>query len=170
MTKKLYIIRHAQAEDLGNTRMVRDFERELTSKGIMQSARLGKFLATESVKIDLLLSSPAKRALQTAKVLGEQLKYDEEKILLDENLYGDGPKGYLNAINKIGDQHQSVAIFGHNPDISFFAEYLTREDIGGSMKKATLIELAFTDLEWAEVSAKTADLIRRVDESTIVLS
>lgn len=163
MKKQLFIIRHAHAEDLGNSAMLRDFSRELTSKGIIQSARMGKFLKDSGVVIETFVSSPANRAADTARIIMEQLKRDKDDLILDENLYGGGPKGYLKAINDLENSVQSAAIFGHNPDISFFAEYLTRDDVGGGMKKATAIHLEFDGLSWAELSGKSGSLIKRTD-------
>ncbi|WP_341228179.1 histidine phosphatase family protein [uncultured Arcticibacterium sp.] len=165
--KTLYIIRHAEAEDFGNSAMLKDFNRNLTGKGISQSARLGSFLVKANVKIDGFVSSPANRAFQTAKVLLEQYKLDEEQITLEESLYGGGPRAYLSCLNGISENLSSVAIFGHNPDITFFAEYLTRDDVGGNMKKATIVELEFENQDWAEISGNTGDLVRRVDVKSI---
>ncbi|UBM57964.1 histidine phosphatase family protein [Marinilongibacter aquaticus] len=166
MTKSVLLIRHAKAEDLGFT--AKDIDRNLTSQGIMQSAKLGKLLFEEGCVLDRAISSPANRAFQTAKVVFEQLKRNEEEIKVDAGLYGSGPKGYLAALNAVGDDKSTVALFGHNPDISFFAEYLTRDDIMGSMKKATLIEIEFgADVQWAEISGNMGTVRRRVDVASL---
>ena len=163
MIKRLYIIRHAHAEDLGNSSMLRDFNRELTSKGIMQSARMGRHLFESGADIDYFVSSPANRAADTARIILEQLKLDRERLILDESLYGGGAKAYLKIINELPDSVESAGIFGHNPDISFFVEYLTRDDVGGGLNKATVLILEFPDLSWAEISSKTGRLSRRID-------
>jgi phosphohistidine phosphatase len=168
MIKKLYIIRHAEAEDFGYSSMLKDHDRNLTGKGLSQSARLGRLLAQEAVCIDNFVSSPANRAFQTAKVLLEQFEMEEDKIELDENLYGGGPRAYLACINEQPETNNSLAIFGHNPDISFFAEYLTKDDIEGPMKKTTLIELSFPNLKWNEISAKSGSLLRRLDVKNLI--
>lgn len=163
MKKTLYIVRHAHAEDLGNVRMFKDFDRQLTSKGVMQSAKLGQYFKNQGIKVDFYLSSPAARAAETAKILLEQLGLNDDQLQLEENLYGGGPRAYLKGINAIDNKASSAAIFGHNPDISFFAEYLTRDDIQGSIKKASVIQLEFEGLEWNEISGNTGSLVRRVD-------
>jgi phosphohistidine phosphatase len=163
MIKQLFIIRHAQAEDGGNSGMLRDFDRDLTSKGIIQSARMGKFLFDSNTVIDRFVSSPANRAADTARVMMEQLKADKDELVINRELYGGGARAYLRVINDLSETVSSVAIFGHNPDISFFAEYLTRSDTNGEMKKATVIQLEFEDLEWAAISGQTATFIRRID-------
>lgn len=167
MKKTLYLVRHATAEDGGNTPMFRDFDRELTSPGIIEAARMGKFLATKGVQFDLILSSAAERAKATAKIFAEQLHYDADAILLDEGLYGGGPRSYLAAVNQIDENISKVAIFGHNPDITFFAEYLTRADIGGTMDKASVICFEFEDIQWAAVSSKMASFLAHYSPQTI---
>ncbi|MFT4734622.1 MAG: phosphohistidine phosphatase, partial [Arcticibacterium sp.] len=57
--------------------------------------------------------------------------------------------------------------FGHNPDITFFAEYLTKDDVGGNMRKASLIELAFLSMKWSEISRNSGEFVRRIDVSDL---
>lgn len=155
MSKTLYLIRHATAEEGGNTPMFRDFDRELTSTGIIESARMGKFLADTQIHLDLIVTSAAIRANATAKIFAEQLQYPVDSIQIDEDMYGGGPRSYLSLVNHLPENVNSVAIFGHNPDITFFAEYLTRDDIGGSMEKAGIVILKFDNAQkWSEVSSK----------------
>lgn len=154
MTKKLYLIRHATAEEGGNSSMIRDFDRELNSKGIMEAARMGAYLYAENIKFDAIISSPAERTKATAKIIAERLKIDTDEIVLNEDLYGGGPRAYLALLNGLSKTQKEIAIVGHNPDISFFAEYLTRDDTGGSMEKGSVICLENEDNSWAELSSK----------------
>lgn len=159
MKKTLYLIRHATAEDGGNSPMFRDFDRELTSTGIIESARMAKFLSTQGINFDLIVSSEAIRAKNTAKIFAEQLGYDVESIELNESLYGGGPRAYLATTNALNEKHNTVAIFGHNPDVTFFGEYLTRADIGGSMDKAGVLILEFENQTWSEVTSKSGKFV-----------
>jgi phosphohistidine phosphatase len=168
MIKTLYLIRHAIAEDGGNTPMFRDFDRDLTSTGIIEAARMGKFLAGTEVSFDLIVSSAAERAKATAKIFAEQLHYDADAIVLDESFYGGGPRTYLSVVNQLDESVKTVAIFGHNPDVTFFSEYLTRADIGGTMSTAGVIILEFEDLKWAEVSNKSGKFLGYHSPQTIV--
>jgi phosphohistidine phosphatase len=162
MLKTLYLIRHATAEDGGNSGIIRDFERELTSKGIMESVRMGAYLKEKVGTIDLLVSSGADRARSTAKIFAERFKMDVDTVEIEEGLYGGGPRSYLALLNKLPESCNSAAIFGHNPDISFFAEYLTRDDTNGSMGKATVICLTLEDTAWANISSKSMSLKFRI--------
>ncbi|MFB0946078.1 MAG: phosphohistidine phosphatase [Spirosomataceae bacterium] len=166
--KTLYLIRHATAEDGSSSSMFRDFDRDLTSSGIIEAARMAKYLLSKQHSVDLLISSKANRASATAKIMAEQWQMDTDAIQLDDNIYGGGPRAYLAALNKLEESVNSVAIVGHNPDISFFGEYLTRDDTGGQMKKAGVLIMTFTDLKWAEISNKSGNLAAYHDPKTIL--
>lgn len=163
MEKNLLLIRHSTAEDVTNSSMVRDIDRELTSRGIMESARVGKYLKDSGIAIDGIYCSPSIRTKTTASLVAEQLKFDTENIVSAETLYGSGPRGYLSLLNGLENHLNTVIIVGHNPDISFFADYLSSQDCGGSMEKATTIHLKFGDLKWAEISQKSGVFVKRTD-------
>lgn len=156
MKRYLYLIRHATAED--GSFYLPDFNRELTPEGIIQAARIGKRLSDNHLLPDLMISSSAPRAFQTAKVMAEQLDFDIEKIEPSDILYDGGAKAYMATINSISSNYEQVLVFGHNPDISFFAEYLTHADIG-QMNKSGVVTIEFDDLDWAEVSARTGKFV-----------
>lgn len=165
--KTLYLIRHATAEDGGNSPMFRDVDRELTSTGIIESARMAKYLEAKGNEVGLIISSKANRAAQTAKIMLEQWHRSEDEIFFDESLYSGGPRAYLHALNSADDSSDSLAIFGHNPDISFFGEYLTRDDTGGQMKKAGVLILTFENQSWSEISNKSGSVKSYHDPKTV---
>lgn len=155
MKRTLYLVRHAKAED--RNFFERDHERNLLPEGIMAAARMGAYLHHNDVKADYMVSSTANRAKDTAKVVAEQLHFDPANIVLDEHLFDGGPRAYLAAINALSDSYSSVLLVGHNPDISYFAEFLTHQDVG-SMSKGAVAAITFDNLRWAEVSARTGHL------------
>ena len=167
MEKNLLLIRHATAEDVTNSSMVRDIERELTSRGIMESAKMGKYLKDSGIIADAINCSPATRTFVTANLIAEQLKFDTESVIKSNGLYGSGPRGYLALLNGINENLNTVIIVGHNPDISFFADYLTKDDCGGEMEKATVIYLKFEELRWSEISQKSGSLVERIDVNSL---
>lgn len=166
--KTLYLIRHATAEDGSSSSMFRDFDRDLISSGIIETARMAKYMLSKLYEVDLIVSSKANRAAETAKILAEQWKMDVDAIQFDDNIYGGGPRAYLAALNKLEEGVNSVVMVGHNPDISFFGEYLTRDDTGGQMKKAGVLILTFNDLKWAEISNKSGSVKAYHDPKTII--
>lgn len=154
MTKTLYLVRHSQASESVSP----DLYRPLTSSGMIDAARMGKHLSSKMQGIDLIMTSSAERTQMTSKVFCEQLHIPVEQIVVNEALYESSPKHYLEAVNTLSENVKSVMIVGHNPSISYFAEYLTHEEIG-SMPTTGVVGMTFENLTWAEVSKRTAHMI-----------
>ena len=155
----LYIVRHAKAED--RAIFMSDFDRKLTSDGVMAAARMGRYLKEKAILPDVITSSMAPRASETAKVIAEQIGYDLAQIEFNEKLYEGGPKAYLAAINNVPATSQSAMIVGHNPDVSYLAEFLTHQSIG-SMSKGAVVAITFENLAWAEVSGRTGSVAFKI--------
>jgi phosphohistidine phosphatase len=129
----LYFLRHGLASD-SDTWAGDDCERPLTNEGLMLMKTSANTLKKIGVKIDVILSSPLKRAVQTAQIAATALGPD---VIQDERLaYGFS----LESLSEIIAEHpQSTAIMlvGHEPDFSSLVSALT----GGSeiiMKKGGL--------------------------------
>jgi phosphohistidine phosphatase len=155
MQRTLLIVRHAKAEDGGI--FGRDHERDLTSDGIMAAARMGRTLRERDIKPDHIVSSTANRARDTAKVMAEQLGYEADQIQLDPHLFDGGPRAYMAAVNTLPDTCQTAMVVGHNPDVSYFSEFLTHESVG-SMNKGAVVAIRFENVRWAEVSGRTGSI------------
>jgi phosphohistidine phosphatase len=156
MKRILYLVRHATAED--GSFFLDDFNRQLTPGGIIETARMGKLLFNKGVKPDCIISSSADRALQTAKIMAEQLAFDIESVVATKEIYESGPRNYMELINSLADSCEKVMIVGHNPGITFLAEYLTHTDMG-NMTQCSVATVEFKDLAWAAVSARTCTLM-----------
>ena len=153
MTKTLYLVRHAQASDSVSP----DLIRPLVANGMIDAARMGKHLANRMQGIDLILTSNAERTQMTAQVFCEQLKLDNQIVKVIEDLYESSPKHYLDALSEVSESMDSVMIVGHNPSISYLAEFLTGEEIG-SMPTCAVVGITFENLTWAELTKKTGHI------------
>lgn len=114
----LYILRHASAGTSRPNPLI-DVKRPLDKEGKHQCLLVGSYLNTLKVQFDLVVSSPLKRALQTASLVGTETGYDG-KIMVSEAL---SPNASVAAFEKllaeIG-QHDNVLIVGHNPNLPVF--------------------------------------------------
>jgi len=128
MKKRLYLIRHAAAKD--TERGSKDFDRILLPEGARNASMLGRKFFKDNKSIDLILSSPATRAADTAILIAEQMRYDTNRIQYPEVLYEASVREMLIIINELPEDYKNVMIIGHNPTISYFAEYITNEDVG----------------------------------------
>lgn len=112
--KTLYIIRHAKTHQ-----REQDFERKLSPLGIERINKLGHYLKTNNCKTDILFTSDAIRAIQTAKIIAGYIDYTEDKIIATEQLYMNGQEEYFNVI--LAQENATVnniMIVGHNPDVT----------------------------------------------------
>jgi phosphohistidine phosphatase len=158
MPHLLYLVRHAHAEE--GSAYLPDHDRELLSHGIMAAARTGRYLREQTPGgIGIIVSSTAFRATGTAKVLAEQTGLDPDAALLDAALFDQGPKAYLAVVNALPEAATVAVLVGHNPDISYFAEYLTHDAIG-PMGKGDVVAIELSEgLPWATASGRSGRLI-----------
>lgn len=155
MKKTLILVRHATAED-SNFR-TKDFDRNLNNKGLSEAAVMGKWLVKSGFKPDIFISSPASRAYKTAEIIASEFGVSKSSIGSNPDIYEGGPKAYLQALNAVAESFSVLILFGHNPDITYFAEYLTGSTIG-SMEKGSVAIIDFENMNWAEISGKTGNL------------
>lgn len=125
--KTLYLIRHAKSS--WDDPSLRDEDRPLNERGLRDAPRMGKRLKEKDVVPDLMISSPANRALTTCRIIGKILKYREEHIKLCPELYHASEEDILHVVHTLNNKHDEVLIFGHNPGITEFANRLTNEHI-----------------------------------------
>lgn len=155
MTKKLLLIRHAHAAESSTGQ--KDFDRTLTSKGTINAAQLGFHISKANLRPDAFFSSDAIRAHDTAQTIAGKINFDVNKIKWEHQLYETSTRGIMEIVNEFDELWKTVAIVGHNPVMTYFAEYLSGEMIG-NMSPSSLAVLSFDLESWKEVSGKTARL------------
>src|SRR5690606_3665424 len=123
--KTLLLIRHAKSS--WNDPDQDDFDRPLNKRGKQNAPEMAGRLLHKGMVPELIVSSPAKRARTTAKIMAREWKYPKEAILLEEELYLCYASTFLKVITKIDDDFDVVAIFAHNAGIPDVANSLTQE-------------------------------------------
>jgi phosphohistidine phosphatase len=119
--KTLYLIRHAKSD--WNNPQLKDIERHLNERGYESANYMSqKFGKTP----DLIISSPAIRAISTSLIFARNLKYHANTIVIKQELYESSVKDYLSVINSIDNAFETVLLFAHNPTISDVAQQLTQ--------------------------------------------
>ena len=112
--KSIIIIRHADASY--DTNVPTDFDRPLTNQGLLDAKVMGKVLSNKTQDINLILSSPANRAITTARIIAEQIEYD--KIIEEKKrIYNASSREILDIISKLNNEINSVVFCGHNPGL-----------------------------------------------------
>jgi phosphohistidine phosphatase len=121
----IYIVRHASAgQHLSNPE--KDEKRPLDAEGIEQCGFIGRALAALNAQPDVIISSPLKRATQTASLVGNELGY-EGKMPLEPALRPEATFAEFRRLLDKYSKHEAIMIVGHNPSITeFLARLITK--------------------------------------------
>jgi phosphohistidine phosphatase len=114
----LYILRHASA-GVRRVSPAIDVKRPLDKEGKEQCLLVARYLNALRVQFDLIVSSPLKRALQTASLVGTEVAY-EGKIQIHEALSPSGTVSAFQALVTTLSAHENVLVVGHNPNLPEF--------------------------------------------------
>jgi phosphohistidine phosphatase len=153
--KTLYLMRHAKSswsfDDLS------DRERPLNDRGRDDAPRMGQALVKRAIHLDLLVSSPAVRALSTAVLVARELSYPHDKIKVESSIYEADLDTLLAVVHELPDEASSVLLTGHNPTITDVANYLSPSPLSGEMPTAGVLCLHFQTEHWAEAKQANAE-------------
>jgi phosphohistidine phosphatase len=157
--KHLILIRHAESAEkvTGQT----DRDRELTTSGMTQAASSGHFLKNQFSQIDIIFTSGAARAATTAQLIAEQLNVPD-LISVEDELY-QASVGTLFEMIRNGDQYQNIAIVGHNPTLSYFAEFITDTEVD-EMRPGCVLIFKLDIGNWKDLAKGSATLLDRFEE------
>jgi len=147
-TKSLFLLRHAKAINRGV--LIPDQDRPLADSGVKDAKRLGNYLLKKALDFDLILSSPAVRAITTAQIVANKLGYKQKHLVVEKCLYEADVEVMLKLISSAPKKVDSLMIVAHNPGIDSLASTLTGEPI--SMSTCALIELTLDIKSWDQVS------------------
>jgi phosphohistidine phosphatase len=145
--KTLILVRHAKSSWGDFT--LPDFERPLNERGKHDAPMMAKRLQDKGVKIDALVSSPAKRAKRTAQAFAEVLGINKEQIIFREELYMAGVEEFYKVIEQLDESIKNVAIFSHNPGITVFANMLQVAEID-EMPTCSLFAITTSSEKWSK--------------------
>ncbi|MES2284993.1 MAG: histidine phosphatase family protein [Bacteroidota bacterium] len=122
--KTLYLVRHAKSdwadEDLS------DIDRPLNKRGYRDAHFMSGLMKEKKLLPDLIITSPAIRAITTALIFCKNFNFNYSDIVIDSNLYETNVQQYKSSFSKIDSRYSSIMLFGHNPTISDLANSLTK--------------------------------------------
>ena len=117
----LTLVRHAKSA--WDYPELSDFERPLNERGRRDAPRMA-LRAVALPPVSRIISSPAKRALTTARIFAEVLGINFDAIQIEPRLYDASRKTLLTVVNDIEQSAAHVMLFGHNPGFSELAHTL----------------------------------------------
>lgn len=120
--KTLSLLRHAKSS-WGDATLA-DQERPLNARGERDAPEMGRRLCTAGIRPSLILSSPAVRAWETAKIIAQALGYPREFLQREADIYMASVPALLELIIQQDDGFNHIMIVGHNPGLTDFANHL----------------------------------------------
>ncbi|MGV8828708.1 MAG: SixA phosphatase family protein [Breznakibacter sp.] len=150
--KKLILIRHSKTENLVAGQS--DYFRPLKPRGHNDARLIAEKLKEKGLTPDLLISSPAKRAEQTAQIFAQTFNYPADKIALHQFIYDGYTSGeFVTFLNQQSDEHELICVIGHNPEIAMLAINLTDGNFFHFPTTATVVINFHVD-SWKEVNSR----------------
>ena len=125
--KTLYIVRHAKSS--WNFPELSDEERPLLEKGKKRTRKIINFLQEKDVSVDLIISSHATRALETARIIAHGIGYTVDNIRISQQVYYASADQLYDQFFDLSDDIQSLMIVGHNPAFTNFANHFLDKKI-----------------------------------------
>ena len=145
--KTLILVRHAKSS--WDVPGLSDFDRPLNERGKKDAPEMAKRLKDHGVKVDLFVSSPAKRAKKTAKYFAEEFGTKKDDIVLVDELYAANVATFKKVVSDLKDSDETVVLFSHNPDITEYANTLTNVRVDDMATCAMFAVQAQTE-KWTE--------------------
>jgi len=149
MGKTLTVVRHAKSDW---SFQVRDIDRPLNDRGFSDAPKMADRLKQRIGTPDLLVSSPAKRALTTAQLFAEHFAIPTKSIAVLSEIYDASTPTLLQAINGFDNTYDSVVLFGHNPGLSDLVTYLSDTGEIVSLPTCSFAVVQFDNDNWAEIT------------------
>jgi len=147
--KRLTLVRHSKSD--WSLPGQQDWDRALNKRGQRDAPEMARRLRARKLKPDLILSSPAVRALATATIMARELKVAASIVRQDERLYLAGPADMLTVIRELGGSARHLMVFGHNPGITDFANRLSAGDRIDNMPTSAVFTATFAIQDWSEL-------------------
>ena len=154
--KRLVLIRHAKSSWANPLQS--DFERPLNDRGEHDAPMMGKRLKDAGLIPDKIISSTAKRAARTAKLIAEKVGYSTEKIDWREDLYHCVPSVFEEVIAETNDKVETLFIVAHNPGITEFAAQISGPGKINHMPTCAVAGVEFDSDHWIDFSLVKKEL------------
>ncbi len=154
--KTLYLIRHAKSD--WSDPLLNDFDRPLNKRGKRDAPLMGNSLAKADIFPDLILSSPAVRALMTAVEIAKQISYESDLIIYNEALYAANCDAIRDVVASIPSTCQTLFLIGHNPGLTEFAEYISGHTIE-NIPTCGIISVKLKEDDWNSIGKDSARFV-----------
>jgi phosphohistidine phosphatase len=159
MSRELWLLRHGKAERYDGSE---DYDRCLKKRGKRDAKRIGKWLKKRLMLPDAVISSPATRAIITAKIVCDVLSIERQNIQMEKRLYDEGLVRVKSVLADCPASFSRVLLVGHNPELEDLLIYLANPthllEVEKLLPTAALARLALPD-DWTHLEKGCAELL-----------
>ena len=156
LMKTLYLLRHAKSS--WDDPELKDLERPLADRGIRDIPKMASRFQKRGDTVDCVVTSPALRALTTAKMIAGKIGFPPDEIASNPELYFAGASMLLKAVRLLDANCQSAMLVGHNPAITAFADEICDGRID-YIPTCGLLKLKFPVQQWEEIQEALGQLV-----------
>jgi len=154
--KTLTIVRHAKSS--WNHPDLSDRQRPLNSRGERDAPVMGKRIVAHGIRPSLIITSPAKRAWTTAKIIAAEIGYPTEFLQREDSLYLASLDDLLGAVVAQDAGFNSLMVVGHNPGLTEFANFLIPR-LTNNLPTAGVVSVQIDQDDWNLFEQPKAELL-----------
>jgi phosphohistidine phosphatase len=151
--RRLTLVRHAKSD--WSLPGQQDWDRALNRRGQRDAPEMARRLAARRLRPDLILSSPAVRALTTATIMARGLKVPASHVGQDERLYLASPRDLMTVIRDLGGHARHLMVFAHNPGLTEFANELSSGEHIDNLPTCGVFTARFAIDDWSGLAPGT---------------
>lgn len=152
----LTLVHHAKSsrDDSGRE----DFKRSLNDRGRRDAPEMGRRLQENGVQPECIISSPAGRAIKTARMIAREIGCPETEIFETPEIYEASTNDLLELVRRLPDEKRDVMLVGHNPGLTDFANSVLNAGIK-NIPTCGVMRLVFDAQHWRDISPQSAFLL-----------
>ena len=148
--KTLLLMRHAKSSWSDSS--LADHDRPLNHRGKVDAPRMGALLNQHDLIPDIILSSTARRAQDTAKGLLENINFEGE-ISYHRSIYHGDYSTFIQLLSELSERIHRAMIVGHNPNMDDFLDLIC--GVNEHMSTASIAVIQFDINAWADLTDET---------------
>ncbi|NEW82463.1 MAG: histidine phosphatase family protein [Mariniphaga sp.] len=157
--KRLILVRHAKSVSHGYDQ---DYDRPLAERGEEDAQTISLELQKMDIHPDLIIASPAVRTSQTAWIFADTLGCDKKLIRYEKKLYsGKTSENFLAMLQELEDEKETVIVFGHNPTVYYYMNFLLR-DFNDDVPTCSTVGIDFNVDSWSKLRERQGKMAFRL--------
>lgn len=153
--KTLYLMRHAKSS--WKHAELNDLERPLLEKGLKRTRLVIEYLQEKNTNIELIITSNAVRAVDTARIIAHAFKVDENNFRIEKGVYMADADSFFDQFFDLPEKVTQVMMIGHNPSITNFVNTFLDEKID-YLPTSGVVAINFDTDHWEELSLASHQL------------